>query len=188
MEIWKDLNGYEDNYSISNLGNIMSKERQVPTKNPEILRTIKAQKRKKFINKRGYEIVTLSKNNKIKTFTVHQLMALSFFKDFDKGTQINHIDGNKINNELSNLEVSNSSHNQFHAVREGLVKPRGKSKYRYVYYVKNPRAVNRWAGCIVHNGKNSYGWKTFPTELEAAKYVDELLDSINDTNRLRNFP
>lgn len=188
MEIWKDIKDYEDCYEVSTLGRIRSKERQAPTRNPKIFRTIKPQMKKLFPNKRGYETVVLSKNNKLKTFTVHQLVAQAFIPNFVKGTQVNHIDGNPLNNSLSNLEESNPSHNQFHAVRENLVKPKGTSKYRNVSYISNPSHVKKWAACIRHNGKSSYGWKTFHTEIEAAKYVDELLDSIGDTDRLRNFP
>lgn len=102
---------------------------------------------------------------------------------------MNHIDGNPGNNNITNLEISNPSHNQFHALRTGLKKKPGlTSKYRNVSYIKNPRAKNKWVVCINHNGKTSFGWKTFSTEIEAAKYADELLDSIEDTERLRNFP
>ena len=64
----------------------------------------------------------------------------------------------------------------------------GKSIYRNVTYVKNPKAVKKWAASIRHAGKSSYGWKTFMTEVEAAQYVDTLLDSIGGTDRIRNFP
>lgn len=115
-------------------------------------------------------------------------MLSTFDTSFNKGDQINHIDGDKTNNALCNLEPSNPSHNQLHAVRTGLRTKSGKSIYRNVTYIKNPKAVNKWAASIRHAGKSSYGWKTFATEIEAAKYVDKLLDGIGDTERLRNFP
>ena len=71
---------------------------------------------------------------------------------------------------------------------QDLLQKKGVSKYRNVGYVSNPRAKARWAGSIRHAGKSSYGWKTFMTEEEAARHVDSLLDSIGDTQRLRNFP
>ena len=116
-----------------------------------------------------------------------QLVAQAFIPNFIKGTELNHKDGDKKNNNVTNLEISNPSHNQLHAVRTGLVAKAGKSQYRNVTYISNPRAKSKWAGSIRHNGKSTFGWKTFMTELEAAKYVDELLDSIGDTSRLRNF-
>lgn len=186
MEIWKDIIGYDACYEVSNLGQIRSKDHVVSCKGGT--RLVKGRVKKLFLNKRGYQITTLSKENKLMTFTVHQLVAQAFVPGFIKGNELNHKDGNKANNSATNLELSNPSHNQLHAVATGLVSKAGVSKYRNVSYVKNPRAVSKWAGSIRHNGKGSYGWKTFRTEEEAAKHVDTLLDSIGDTQRLRNFP
>ena len=188
IEIWKDVLDYEDQYQVSNLGNIRSKDRLVNTKG-NATRLVKGSVKKLCVNKKGYAITGLSKPNTNQwTVTVHQIVAQAFIPNFVKGTEINHIDGNKLNNAASNLEVSNKSHNQFHAVRTGLTPKVGKSIYRNVTYVKNPRAVKKWAASIRHAGKSTYGWKTFMTEEEAARYVDELLDSIGDTDRIRNFP
>ena len=185
-EIWKDIADYETHYEISNLGRIRSKERDAPCKGGKI-RRVKAAMKKLFLNDKGYQITTLSIGGVLKTFTVHQLVAQAFIPDFIKGTEVNHIDGCKSNNASSNLEKSNPSHNQFHAVRTGLVTKTGVSKYRNVTYLTNPRAKAKWAAAIRHSGKSSYGWKTFMTEEEAARHVDFLLDSIGDTDRKRNF-
>ena len=187
MEIWKDILGYEDHYQVSNLGNVRTKEHCVPCKGGKT-RVIKSRLREPQTNPKGYLIVVLSKENKLKTFTVHQLVAQAFIPGFIKGTEVNHKDGNKANSSVDNLEVSNHSHNQLHAVATGLRPKVGISQYRNVSYVRNPRAKARWAAAIKHEGKSSYGWKTFMTEEEAAKHVDALLDSIGDTQRLRNFP
>jgi hypothetical protein len=188
MEIWKNLNNYEGLYEVSSYGRIRSLDHVVPCKGTNATRLVRGKVKKLCLNARGYQITTLSKNNVLHTLTVHQAVAQAFIPDFLKGTEINHIDGCKTNNFASNLEVSNPEHNQFHALRTKLRPIRGTSQYRNVSYVKNPRAISKWAASIRHNGINSFGWKTFKTELEAAMYVDELLDSINDTNRLRNFP
>ncbi|MBP94202.1 MAG: hypothetical protein CMC55_08810 [Flavobacteriaceae bacterium] len=187
-EIWKDILNYEEQYQVSNLGNIRSKDRIVNTKG-NATRLIKGSVKKLCVNRKGYAITALSKpDTTLWTVTVHQLVAQAFIPNFIKGTEINHIDGNKLNNAVSNLEESNPSHNQLHAIRTGLRPKVSNSIYRNVTYVKNPRAVKRWAGSIRHDGKSTYGWKTFLTEEEAAKHVDALLDSIGDTDRLRNFP
>ena len=186
MEIWKAITEYEELYEVSTLGQIRSKQHDVPCKGGKF-RTVKGTIRKPQFNNKGYMIVVLCKQNQLKTFTVHQLVAQAFIPDFIKGTEINHKDGNKANPCLSNLEVSNASHNQFHAIRTGLTPKRGISKYRNVSYVSNPRSKSRWVASICHEGNSSYGWKTFMTEEEAARYVDTLLDSIGDTQRLRNF-
>lgn len=189
-EIWKDILGYEGLYQVSNFGRIKNLERKVRCKGNN-LKIVKERIRKPQVKKNGYHIATLCDGKGgTKTFSVHQLVAIAFIPNFTKGTELNHIDGNPSNNCLDNLELSNPSHNQFHAWRLGLnnrVKPQS-SKYKGVTYIKSPKAVKRWAGYITHEGKSCYGWKTFDTELEAATHVNMLLDSIQDTQRLRNFP
>ena len=186
MEIWKDIPTYEAEYEVSSLGNVRSKDRVVPCKGGT--RLFKGKLKKLCISRTGYYITTLSKENQLRTFTVHQLVAWAFIPGFTKGMHLNHIDGVKTNSKLSNLELSNPSHNGLHANRLGLVPKVGKSIYHHVSYISNPRAVAKYAVCLKHNGKSCYGWKTFMTEIEAAVYADELLDLIGDTERLRNFP
>ena len=187
-EIWKDVLNYEEQYQVSNLGNIRSKDRMVKTKG-NATRLVKGSVKKLCVNRKGYAVTALAKPGTTQwTVTVHQIVAQAFIPNFVKGMMLNHIDGNKLNNEASNLEISNPSHNLLHAVRTGLVPKIGKSIYRNVTYYKNPRAVKKWAASIRHAGKSNYGWKIFMTEVEAARYVDELLDSIGDTDRIRNFP
>lgn len=186
MEKWKSIPGYEGYYEVSDQGRVRSLDRYVKCKGGT--RLVKGVLKVLQHNYRDYQIVSLSKEQKMHTFTVHQLVAWAFMPKFQKGMEINHIDGNKDNNCLCNLELSNPSHNQLHAVANGLVKKRSTSIYRNVTYVKNPKAKNKWAGSIRYAGKATYGWKTFSTEEEAAKHVDFLLDSIGDTQRIRNFP
>lgn len=186
-EIWKGVPSLEDKYEISDKGNLRSITRQVPTKSGT--RTVIGKILKTQLNYRGYSIVSLSLQDKsLKTFTIHQLVCMAHIPKFTKGTELNHIDGDKQNNALNNLEVSNPSHNQLHAVRTGLVPKQGLSKFNNVTYVKNPKAKKRWAASIRHAGNSSYGWKTFDLEEDAAKHVDSILDSIQDTERNRNFP
>lgn len=187
MEIWKSIPGYEGYYEVSDQGRVRSLNRRVNCKGGT--RLVKGAIKELQLNYKGYQIVSLSKQQKMHTFTVHQLVAWCFISKFKKGMEINHIDGNKLNNRLTNLELSNPSHNQIHAVNLGLIRKRSKSKYRNVSYIKNASpTAKHWAASIRYAGKSSYGWKTFYTEEEAAKYVDYLLDSIGDTQRIRNFP
>jgi hypothetical protein len=186
-EIWKDVKDFTGMYEVSNLGNIRSVTRQVLCRN-NCVKMVNGKILRQQINRRGYSIIGLSLGDNPKTFSVHQLVATAFIPNFCQSTELNHIDGNKQNNAATNLEISNGSHNQLHAVRTGLKTKMGKSRFNNVTYVKNPKACKRWAASIRHDGKSSYGWKTFHTEEEAAHYVDTLLDNINDTSRNRNFP
>ena len=68
------------------------------------------------MDKDGYRLVTLCKDNKRYTRKVHRLVAEAFLGIDDTKTQVNHIDGNKDNNIVSNLEWCNSSENQLHAI------------------------------------------------------------------------
>ena len=187
MENWKEIPGYEGLYEVSDLGRVRSMDHAVPCRNDKP-RLVKGKVKILKINQNGYYITTLSKKNKLMTYTVHQLIALTFIPDFTKSTHLNHIDGNKLNNQLNNLEVSNPSHNGLHAYRTGLRPKVGDSKYHHVTYIKNPKAISKWAVAIRHQGKSCFGWKTFKTELEAAVYADTLLDLIGDKDRMRNFP
>lgn len=100
-EIWKDIPGYEGFYQVSNYGKI---------------KNIKLNKhRKQRKDKDGYLIVDLF-YNKPKTFKIHRLVALSFIPNPNNLSQINHIDGNKINNCDNNLEWCTPSSNSKHRI------------------------------------------------------------------------
>lgn len=73
---------------------------------------------KTVINKKGYENIKL----RGKTYKVHRLVALTYIKNINNYDQINHIDGNKSNNNVTNLEWCNNSYNQKHAWDNNLRK------------------------------------------------------------------
>ena len=117
-EIWKDIKGYEGLYQISDLGRVKSLERFVKNKNG--LRLVKESIKKTHIYQ-GYECVGIYKDNISKTFRVHALVANCFLGK-KSGFVINHIDGVKTNNHLSNLEFITQNENMDHAVKIGLIK------------------------------------------------------------------
>ena len=178
-EEWKDVVDFESIYQISNLGNFR--------RNP--LNPRKA-KYPKFVNRLGYQYISISKNGKRNNKTVHQLVAAAFIPNFKYGMHINHIDGNKVNNDLCNLEISNPVHNNTHAHTLSTASKPGKSKYRnvsirYDKRHKIPHAAYT-ANVKINSVRHYIG--TYKTEIEAAKAVDTYLDSIGDTLRIRNFP
>lgn len=113
-EIYKDIEGYEGLYQVSNLGRIKSLSRFQST-TERILKPV--------INSRGYSVVTLSKNNIHKIFSISRLVAGLFIANPENKPEVNHISGIKSDNSISNLEWCNSSENQFHAFKTGLQKP-----------------------------------------------------------------
>jgi hypothetical protein len=114
-EIWKDIIGYENYYQISNYGNVKSLERSFH------LGGIRKEKILKFsINTSGYFQVTLQKNGEKKNYLVHKLVALHFIPNPDNKSEINHKDGNKLNNLINNLEWCTRSENALHAFQLGL--------------------------------------------------------------------
>ena len=181
FEEWKEIKDTYGYYYISNLGRVKNKKGL-------ILKT--------FINNCGYECVKLS-HKKVKKLnhTIHRLVAEYFCSKKSKETnEVNHMDGNKLHNFASNLEWVTSSENKLHAFKTGLrtkescISTLGKkhkskaSKYHNVSFDKNR---NKWIGGIRHNGKNYYQ-KRFNTEIEAAKHVNWILDTLDLHDRPRN--
>jgi len=108
IEEWKDIKGFEQRYFISNLGNVISN-----TKRPMILSPA--------IDKYGYLVVGLRPlNGKIKLCKVHRLVAIAFIENTENKKEVNHIDGNKSNNSVSNLEWNTTKENVHHAHKIGL--------------------------------------------------------------------
>lgn len=101
-EIWKDVKGYEGRYQVSNHGRVKSFLRgglilSLQTKN-------------------GYSNVNLFDNNrKMTTKTVHRLVAIAFIPNPDNKPQVNHIDYNRKNNYISNLEWNTVQENSLHS-------------------------------------------------------------------------
>lgn len=114
-EIWKDVIGYEGLYQVSNLGRVKS--------------LIANKLLRPSDNGNGYLVVGLSKNCDRRQHTVHRLVAKSFLPNKYGLPQVNHIDGDKSNNCIENLEWCNNSHNMKHAYRLGLVeRPYGRKQ------------------------------------------------------------
>lgn len=112
MEVWKDVVGFEDIFQVSSFGNVYSK------------RTNK--NLKQCLTKSGYKTVATKiggRNGVNHTFRVHRLVAIAFLGYCDGRVEVNHIDGNKANNKLSNLEWVTPLENMKHAKDTGLIKP-----------------------------------------------------------------
>lgn len=122
QEIWKDIEGYEGLYQISNLGRVYSFDRVIPSKAGSTM--VRKAKYLVLCNRRGYVAVTLiNLNSKKKQITVHRLVAQHFIDNPENKRCVNHIDGNKRNNRVDNLEWATDSENAQHAFKTGLKKP-----------------------------------------------------------------
>lgn len=104
LEEWRPIKGYE-RYEISNQGEV---------KNSKTNRILKKDSSRKY-----YE-VALSKNGKVKKFSIHRLVAEMFIPNPENKPQVNHKDGNKLNNNVSNLEWVTISENILHSYSNNL--------------------------------------------------------------------
>lgn len=155
MEIWKDVKGYEDLYSVSSLGSVLGKKRG---------KTLKPK-----TDRYGYFCVVLCKENKIAYRTVHSIVAESFLNHdrLIKGLVVNHINHIRNDNRLENLEIV--------TIRENVIKTKHKytSEYPGVCWSKK---LNKWRAYISFNSK----WKhlgVFDSELEACNTYRKALQA-----------
>lgn len=150
-EVFKDVTNYKGLYQISNLGNVKSLGNNKIRKE-KIL--------KNCLSKKGYLVVNLSKNGVFNTKKIHQLVAESFLNHTPCGMKlvVNHIDFNKTNNKLENLEVitQRENSNQKHI--------KSTSKYVGVSWAKS---INKWVSHISINGVSNH-LGIFDTEIEAS--------------------
>lgn len=111
-EIFKDIEGYEGLYQVSNLGNIKS----LHCNKEKIMKpTIRS-------NNYQYYFVGLLKDGKRKYFAVHRLVAMMFIPNPNNYEQVDHLDGNKLNNNVKNLEWVTPKENTNRAWKKGLAK------------------------------------------------------------------
>lgn len=114
---FKPIPGYED-YLINENGQVYSKKRN------KLLSP--------FYNRRGYLRVNLYRNKKRKFFSIHRLVAMTFLNNSNNLPQVNHIDGNKLNNNISNLEWCTNFQNNKHAWDNGLKENTRESLVRHL--------------------------------------------------------
>ena len=145
-EVWKEIPGYEGRYFASNLGRIKSRNNQ--HKDDYVLSLIKLPD--------GYLKVNIIENGRHVQHYVHKLVASAFIENPCNKPQINHIDGNKKNNCIENLEWVTAKENVAHAIRTGLANHHGmKGKLGILnhcskpvfQFSKNGELIKRW-DCI----------------------------------------
>ena len=159
IEIWKDIKGYEGLYQVSNLGRVKSfkNNKQMILKTPP--------------DSHGYYKCNLHLNGNKKSFNVHKLVAMAFLNHKPKGHKIviDHINGDKLNNKVDNLQLISNRQNTSKD-RKG-----GSSKYVGVAWYK---PLNKWRVHIRIDGRVKHlGY--FIDELAAAKAYQNELKSLS---------
>ena len=140
-EIWKDVAGYEGFYQVSNKGNVRSVDRG-HIRRGRVL--------KQGYNTGGYPQVSLSKNGKSKTKTVHRLVAEAFLPNPNGLPQVGRRDEDKDNNNVENLEWCDSMYDMNYGTRtERLAQARS----------KKVRAVNTKTGDVVEFNSTTDAWR-----------------------------
>lgn len=160
MEKWILIDGFE-NYQISNFGRVRS------IKSGNILKGGK--------DRNGYKCVNLRANGKTFFRPIHRLVALNHLQPIEGKNCVNHIDLNKENNHVLNLEFCNHYENNSHMKMNGSTS----SKFPGVSYSKDR---NKFVASIKVNGKHKFLGR-FKTEIEAKNAYLEALKTYNIVNK-----
>lgn len=164
-EVWKPIPEFEGYYEISNYGTVRGVTRMV--NNKKVLgKVLKPHPHKK---KWGYYMVDLSKDGVKSRVFVHQLVAMIFLGHTkEPGMVVDHIDNNRFNNHVSNLQTLTNREN----VSKGRVNKT--SKYMGVSWYEK---FKKWRAIIQHNGKR-YNIGSFTNEEDAKKAYDCALHNL----------
>lgn len=119
-EIWKDVVGYEGLYEVSSFGNIKSVNRKILSigLKRKYYRILTSKNMKIFTERVGYKRVVLTKNKIESKVRVHRLVAEAFIPNPLDKPHVNHIDNDKTNNHILNLEWCTPKENTLHAVKQ----------------------------------------------------------------------
>lgn len=146
-EEWRTIEGTDDKYSVSNLGNVKRNEHYTivsPTsQHPNGAKMFYEEKEVKgYIDKEGYRIVYLQTSNKKITKKVHRLVAEAFIPNPNNLSQVNHKDENRLNNSVQNLEWCDAKYNANHGTRKD--KLRKISGIRIAQYDLSGNLIKIW--------------------------------------------
>lgn len=144
-EVWKDVQGFEGRYQVSNMGRVRYPDtwvtRSYPNGNTASYRTRKASIKSLVLNNYGYS-VSLNKGNKRKVIRLCELVATYFCNGYEDGMQIIHVDGDIANNRADNLSfkwMEDLPGEQWKPIKnfEGLYEVSNMGRFRSVYKYKN---------------------------------------------------
>lgn len=160
----KPIKGYESNYFITDSGEIYSNPRKGTVSSERLKR--------KHKNKFGYYQVVLMKDGVAKTHLVHRLMAINFIDNPFCLEQVNHKDGNKLNNNVSNLEWCSKRYNTQHAFNNNL----GNFKTRALQQIKKINDEKKYDLVVLEKcGKQIF----FNSTKEASSFLETDKDNVS---------
>ncbi len=157
-EVFKDIEGYHNDYQVSNLGNVKS------------LKNFKQRLLKPQDDGKGYLMVRLCYKGKMKNHKVHKLVAMAFLNHKPCGMKlvVDHINNNKTDNRAENLQIITN--------RKNTIKDFEKRKSKLIG-ARFEKRNNNWTSRILINGKTKH-LGTFKTELEASQAYQSALNKI----------
>jgi len=144
MEQWKPIEGYEGLYEISNYGNVKSLSRYRQNRHSGYI--MPEQMRKHQLDKDGYLIVSLWKDDKLKTHKIHRLVAIHFIPNPNNLQEINHKDENKTNPRADNLEWCTRKYNMNHGNCPTKI---GNTISKICKHRKPVEKINKFTGQII---------------------------------------
>jgi hypothetical protein len=150
--IWKSIPGFEGAYEVSNTGAVRSVDRNTLIKG--IVSRIRGKELNPTVGSHGYKEASLTHLGKVRRVLIHRVVAEVYIDNDNQLPVVNHIDGNKLNNSVGNLEWCSRRENATHS-REGKtfgVRPTRNGRYRAAYR---------------KNGVRVYLKGSFPTKEEA---------------------
>ena len=161
IENWKPIKNYEGLYEVSDLGNIRSVTRKIIDKNNKI-KIIKGRIHKLYATKSGYIAVSLYKNSKQKVYRVHRLVAEAFIPNPNNLPQVNHIDENKENNCINNLEWCTVSENALHKTRKG--------ERKILQYDRDGNFIKEWKSIKIASIELNISYSTLQDAVKNNRY------------------
>ena len=137
IEEWKDIEGYNGLYQISNLGKIKSfrKSSKCKSNNGYIINP--------GVDNNGYLVCVLNNNGNRKTYKIHRLVALAFIPNPNNYSDVNHKDENKSNNRIDNLEWMSHKNNMNYGTLKERIRTYHKTKH-VLQYSLDGQLIKEW--------------------------------------------